>query len=150
MASSGHRRLDGQTPARQRAVFEEANKPALAQQKSLQLPGEARCVSTQAAHFAQAQFWHESPGGGVSAHVVPAFFRLRDVLRITSLSRPTLYRRIASHRFPAPVHLGGRASGWTFASIQNWIADPEGYRAPNSDVEPTVRRRGRPRKYASV
>src|SRR5690606_2931872 len=40
----------------------------------------------------------------------PAFYRMRDVIRITSLSRPTLYRRIAAHRFPAPIKLGGRAS----------------------------------------
>jgi prophage regulatory protein len=78
--------------------------------------------------------------------VMPAFFRLRDVLRITSLSRPTLYRRIAAHRFPAPVHLGGRASAWTFDSLQSWIADPEGYRSHAIDEQP-ARRRGRPRKY---
>ena len=42
----------------------------------------------------------------------PAFLRLRDVMRITALSRPTLYRRIAAQRFPRPVHPGGRACGW--------------------------------------
>ncbi|WP_397474206.1 hypothetical protein [Pusillimonas sp.] len=26
----------------------------------------------------------------------PAFYRMKDVIRITSLSRPTLYRRIAN------------------------------------------------------
>ena len=30
----------------------------------------------------------------------PAFYRLRDVLRITALSRSTIYRRIAEGRFP--------------------------------------------------
>ena len=63
----------------------------------------------------------------------PAFLRTRDVLRITSLSRATLYRRIAVRRFPAPVHLGGRACGWPTAAIQDWIRDPEGYRAPDAD-----------------
>lgn len=29
----------------------------------------------------------------------PAFFRMRGVVRITALSRPTLYRRIAARRF---------------------------------------------------
>lgn len=37
---------------------------------------------------------------------VPAFYRLRDVVRITALSRSTVYRRIAEGRFPAPIHLG--------------------------------------------
>ena len=57
----------------------------------------------------------------------PAFYRMRDVIRITSLSRPTLYRRIAAGRFPAPIKLGGRASGWTAQALQAWINDPAGY-----------------------
>lgn len=57
----------------------------------------------------------------------PAFYRMKDVIRITSLSRPTLYRRIAAGRFPAPVKLGGRASGWSAQSLQAWINDPTGY-----------------------
>ena len=59
----------------------------------------------------------------------PAFYRLRDVMRITALSRSTIYRRVAEGRFPAPVHLGGRASAWQSASLQLWIDNPEGYHA---------------------
>jgi len=100
----------------------------------------------------------------------PAFYRLPDVLRITGLSRPTLYRRIAARRFPPPVHLGGRACGWPCTALQAWIADPEGYRAPETVLEARIhrqirpaqpcitpdhtaqeppRKRGRPRKYAA-
>jgi prophage regulatory protein len=57
----------------------------------------------------------------------PAFYRLRDVMRITALSRSTVYRRVAEGRFPAPVHLGGRASAWAWSALQDWINDPEGY-----------------------
>lgn len=60
----------------------------------------------------------------------PAFYRLRDVMHITALSRSTIYRRIAEGRFPAPVHLGGRASAWQCASLQQWIDSPDEYRAP--------------------
>ncbi|WP_349654572.1 AlpA family phage regulatory protein [Ramlibacter sp. 2FC] len=60
----------------------------------------------------------------------PAFFRIADVMRITALSRATVYRRIADGIFPAPVHLGGRACGWTPKALQAWIDDPGGYRAP--------------------
>jgi prophage regulatory protein len=83
----------------------------------------------------------------------PAFLRLKDVMRVTALSRPTLYRRIAAQRFPRPVHLGGRACGWASSELAAWIRDPEGYRAPGT---PSVRRpvpvprspcRGRPLKY---
>jgi prophage regulatory protein len=58
----------------------------------------------------------------------PAFYRLRDVIRITALSRSTIYRRITEGRFPAPVHLGGRASGWPRTSLQQWIDNPDEYR----------------------
>lgn len=75
----------------------------------------------------------------------PAFFRIRDVLRITGLSRATLYRRIAAQRFPLPVHLGGRACGWSASDLKTWIDDPEGYRA--APLEEIQRKRGRPRKY---
>src|SRR5665213_1641625 len=87
----------------------------------------------------------------ISAHAPahpfpPAFLRMRDVLRITSLSRATLYRRIAARRFPAPVHLGGRACGWSTAALQDWISDPEGYCAPAAEDSGGIRARGRPLK----
>jgi predicted DNA-binding transcriptional regulator AlpA len=89
------------------------------------------------------------PGPIVSpaSPVFPAFLRLRDVVRLTSLSRPTLYRRIAARRFPAPVHLGGRCCGWAAAALQAWINDPEGYAAPASCASAAPAKRGRPLKY---
>jgi prophage regulatory protein len=77
----------------------------------------------------------------------PAFFRIRDVLRITSLSRPTLYRRIAEKKFPRPVSLGGRACGWPSAALQMWLDDPAGYRAPLTSGAETCGEQDRPRKY---
>lgn len=63
----------------------------------------------------------------LSALQFPTYFRIRDVMRITGLSRPTLYRRIAANRFPSPVHLGGRACGWHSGELEIWIKDPDGY-----------------------
>lgn len=77
----------------------------------------------------------------------PAFYRTYDVLRITSFSRATLYRRILERRFPPPIHLGGRACGWRVAAIQEWIGNPDMYRAPVETGVSASRRRGRPRKY---
>jgi predicted DNA-binding transcriptional regulator AlpA len=68
----------------------------------------------------------------VMSSPAPAFYRLRDVMRITALSRSTIYRRVAEGRFPAPVRLGGRASAWQCASLQRWIDNPEGYQASAS------------------
>jgi len=63
-----------------------------------------------------------------ASNAAPAFYRLRDVMRICALSRSTIYRRIAEGRFPSPVHLGGRASGWPRAALEQWVEDPESYR----------------------
>lgn len=73
--------------------------------------------------------FHQSLPKPNTSKAPPAFYRLRDVMRITALSRSTIYRRVAEGRFPAPVHLGGRASGWQCASLQQWIDNPEEYRA---------------------
>ena len=70
------------------------------------------------------------PAAADAMTAAPAFFRIGDVMRITALSRTTLYRRIAEGMFPPPVHLGGRACGWTPAALQVWINDPGAYRAP--------------------
>lgn len=91
----------------------------------------------------------EAPAEVASGLPAPAFFRVRDVLRITALSRPTLYRRIAAGRFPAPVHLGGRACAWSHHALQAWIADPQGYRSRPESELPARRGRGRPRKLVA-
>jgi prophage regulatory protein len=58
----------------------------------------------------------------------PAFYRLRDVVRICALSRSTIYRRIAEGAFPRQIRLGPKSSGWAAKDLQEWIDDPEGYR----------------------
>lgn len=63
----------------------------------------------------------------VTSKAPPAYYRLPDVVRITALSRSTIYRRIAEGRFPQPVSLGGKASGWARGELQRWIDDPAGY-----------------------
>jgi molybdopterin-binding protein len=73
-----------------------------------------------------------------SPEALPAFYRLRDVMRICALSRTTIYHRISEGRFPSPVHLGGRASGWSRAELQRWIEDPEGYRVPSPRAQPNA------------
>lgn len=77
-----------------------------------------------------------------SAHVAfpvaPAFYRIADVIRITALSRATIYRRIAEGRFPRPVNLGGRACGWTPTALNEWIGNPQGYRNQEEQQEPVA------------
>lgn len=77
-------------------------------------------------------FLHKPLPKPPTSQAPPAFYRLRDVIRITALSRSTIYRRISEGRFPAPVHLGGRASAWPSAALQQWIDSPECYGTPTT------------------
>ncbi|MDE2270834.1 MAG: AlpA family transcriptional regulator [Xanthomonadaceae bacterium] len=49
--------------------------------------------------------------------------RLPQVRAQTGLSRSELYRRIAVGSFPAPIKIGERASAWSSAEIEHWIAE---------------------------
>lgn len=72
---------------------------------------------------------HANDTANASQSVEPAFYRLSDVIRITALSRSSIYRRIAVGEFPAQVPLGkGRAKGWRREALQEWIDDPRGFR----------------------
>ena len=47
--------------------------------------------------------------------------RLPDVKRITGLSRSTIYFRMHQGTFPGSVNLGGRAVGWVYCEVQEWV-----------------------------
>lgn len=72
---------------------------------------------------------HANDTEKVSHSVEPAFYRLADIIRITALSRSSIYRRIAAGDFPAQVPLGnGRAKGWRREALLAWVDDPAGFR----------------------
>lgn len=81
------------------------------------------------------------------ALVEPAFYRLADIIRITALSRSSIYRRIAARDFPAQVSLGsGRAKGWRREALQEWINDPSGFRPLTACTTQTGSAGGRVRR----
>ena len=47
--------------------------------------------------------------------------RISEVMYLTKLSKPTVYRRVKDGTFPHPVKLGVRATGWKSTDIQKWI-----------------------------
>ena len=47
--------------------------------------------------------------------------RLRDVIKMTSLSRNTIYDYMAEGKFPKNIHLGPKISVWIEREIQEWI-----------------------------
>ncbi|ULH06433.1 helix-turn-helix transcriptional regulator [Alcaligenes faecalis] len=71
---------------------------------------------------------HSKASASFGQNAEPAFYRLADIIRITALSRSSIYRRIATGDFPPQVSLGGRAKGWRREDLQAWISDPSGYR----------------------
>lgn len=49
-------------------------------------------------------------------------FRLREVKRITGLSRSSIYRLEALGNFPRRVKLSERASAWKASEVVQWLA----------------------------
>ena len=45
---------------------------------------------------------------------------LREVLRLTSLSRTSIYRMMARLQFPASVAMGGRVA-WVESEVESWL-----------------------------
>lgn len=48
--------------------------------------------------------------------------RLPCVIARTGISRSTLYRMVAAGDFPRPIRLTERASAWSSAAVDAWIA----------------------------
>ena len=45
---------------------------------------------------------------------------IKEVCKIVSLSRPTIYRQVVAGKFPPPVKIG-RASRWHTDQVVTWI-----------------------------
>ncbi len=48
--------------------------------------------------------------------------RLRTVREKTGLAKSTIYAFVQQDRFPRPVKLGDRSSGWVESEVDAWIA----------------------------
>ncbi len=53
-----------------------------------------------------------------------------EVVRLTRLAMPTVYRRMAEGAFPRPVRLGRRAVRWGVADVQGWLESLNSERGP--------------------
>jgi len=62
------------------------------------------------------------PPHDLAAAIAPVFLRMPNVVRMTGLTRSTIYRLIANRKFPSPVRLGPRAVGWRRADLDQWSA----------------------------
>ena len=48
--------------------------------------------------------------------------KLREVVRLTALSRSTIYQAIADGTFPKPLRTGTRSVAWVEREVLDWIA----------------------------
>lgn len=49
--------------------------------------------------------------------------RMGDVVRKTGMSRSTIYQRLRSREFPAPVELGPRAVGFVEREVDGFLSE---------------------------
>lgn len=51
------------------------------------------------------------------------FLRIKEVVEKTTLSRPTIYRKVKADQFPKPTRLSHRVSVWTLSAIDKWMEE---------------------------
>ena len=56
-----------------------------------------------------------------------AILRLPAVLKLTGLSRSTLYRKIDQGTFPRQIKISERCAGWRSSAIDAWLRNPMFY-----------------------
>jgi prophage regulatory protein len=49
------------------------------------------------------------------------FMKLKEVIRVTSLSRATIYRLISSGEFPKQIPLGDKSVAWLESEVYGWM-----------------------------
>lgn len=47
--------------------------------------------------------------------------RLKEVIKLTGLSRSSVYKYVSENGFPAQVPLGGRAVAWVESEVLDWV-----------------------------
>lgn len=54
-------------------------------------------------------------------HQLQNIIKRKDVEKVTTLSRSSIYRKMQEGTFPRPIRLGGSSIGWRADDIQQWI-----------------------------
>jgi prophage regulatory protein len=62
--------------------------------------------------------------------------RLKAVLNRTSLSRATLYRKVAAGTFPRQRKLSTRCAGWLESEVNAWMQNPMFYSVADAQQRP--------------
>lgn len=59
----------------------------------------------------------------------PRFLRRSEVIRLTGLSTPSIYRLMSQGAFPRAVKIGARAVAWRESDVAQWMDS-----CPNNDI----------------
>lgn len=59
-------------------------------------------------------------------------YRFPDVMKLTGLSRSSIYLAVSKNEFPKPIKLGRRAIGWHQQAIEEWKQNLERVHNENS------------------
>jgi prophage regulatory protein len=51
--------------------------------------------------------------------------RARELPKIIGFSTSHCYRLLAAGKFPAPVRIGPRTSGWKMEDLENWVKEQQ-------------------------
>jgi prophage regulatory protein len=49
------------------------------------------------------------------------FIKLADVIKLTGLSRSSIYRGMRQGVFPVTIQIGARAVAWNYADVREWM-----------------------------
>jgi prophage regulatory protein len=52
-----------------------------------------------------------------------AFIRAKLLLQLLPFSEATLWRKVAANKFPKPVKLSERITGWRVEEVRQWMID---------------------------
>lgn len=65
---------------------------------------------------------NESPASNDITLVRPLgrLLSVKDVMKETSLSRTTIFRRVRDGQFPKSIPLGGKRVAWSAAQVEQW------------------------------
>jgi prophage regulatory protein len=70
----------------------------------------------------------EQPGAGTGQTPplpIERLLTLRDVMKVTTLSKGSVYRLVGKGRFPAPIKLSDERIAWRVSVIARWMSERE-------------------------
>lgn len=59
----------------------------------------------------------------------PAFLRITDTAKKVGVANSTIWLWARQGRFPKPVKIGPRVTGWRTDDIERWLTNPSGWQA---------------------